>query len=52
MLTLVERKARYSITSESPYHSAVYFTNNLENLKEFFGSKFNEVFKSITVTKL
>lgn len=48
LLTLVERKTRYAIISEMPSHSVVSVTNALEKIKEFFGSKFSEVFKSIT----
>ncbi len=48
LLTLVERKTRYAIISEMPSHSAASVTNTLEKIKEFFGSKFSEVFKSIT----
>ncbi len=31
-----------------PAHSAISVTNSLKKIKEFFGSKFSEVFKSIT----
>lgn len=49
MLTLVKRKTRYTIISEMPSHSAISVTKALDKIKEFFGSKFSEVFKSITV---
>ena len=48
LLTLVERKTRYAIISEMPSHSAISVTKALEKLKDFLGSKFSEVFKSIT----
>lgn len=48
LLTLVERKTRYAIISEMPSHSAISVTKTLDKIKEFFGSKFSEVFKSIT----
>ncbi|WP_300351031.1 IS30 family transposase, partial [Clostridium sp.] len=48
LLTLVERKTRYAIISKTPAHSAISVTNTIEKIKEFFGSKFSEVFKSIT----
>ncbi|MPQ45228.1 IS30 family transposase [Clostridium tarantellae] len=48
LLTLVERKTRYAIISEMSSHSAISVTNALKKIKELFGSKFSEVFKSIT----
>ena len=48
MLTLVERKTRYAIISEIPSHSAISVTKAFGKIKEFFRSKFSEVFKSIT----
>ena len=48
LLTLVERKTRYAIISEMPSHSAIAVTKALDKIKDFFGSKFSEVFKSIT----
>ena len=48
LLTLVERKTRYAIISEMSSHSTISVTKALDKIKEFFGSKFSEVFKSIT----
>ena len=48
LLTLVERKTRYALITEMSSHSAAAVTNTIEKIKEFFGSKFSEVFKSIT----
>lgn len=47
MLTLVERKTRYAIISEMSSHLAKSVTKALDKIKDFFGSKFSEVFKSI-----
>ncbi|SQC85206.1 IS1470, transposase [Clostridium perfringens] len=48
MLTLSSVKLGYAIISEMPSHSAISVTKTLDKIKEFFGSKFSEVFKSIT----
>ncbi len=48
LITLVERKTRYAIISKMPANSAISVTNTIEKIKEFFDSKFSEVFKSIT----
>lgn len=48
LLTLVEHKTRYAIMSEMSSHLAKSITKTLDKIKEFFGSKFSEVFKNIT----
>ena len=48
LLTIVERKTRYSIVLSIDGKRACAVTEAIKELKGFYGDKFNEVFKSIT----
>lgn len=48
LLTIVERKTRNSIVRKIDSKTAVAVTNELGQIRDFFGDKFDKVFKSIT----
>lgn len=48
LLTIVERKTRYSIVLRIDGKTACAVTEGIKELKELYGSRFKEVFKSIT----
>lgn len=48
LLTLVERKTRYAIVLKIPDKTSASVTSAICYLKDFYGSKFSEVFRSIT----
>ena len=48
LLTLVERKTRYAMVLAVPCHSADSVTDTLKRISDLFGTKFTEVFKTIT----
>ena len=48
LLTLVERKTRYSIVISIGGKTAYAVTEGIKELKELYGDKFSKVFKSIT----
>lgn len=48
LLTIVERKTRYSIVLSIDGKTACAVTEGIKELKELYGDKFNDVFKSIT----
>jgi len=48
MLTLVERKTRYTIVLKVSGKTSIAVTQGIKYLQDFYGNKFSEVFKSIT----
>lgn len=48
LLTIVERKTRYSIVLKINGKTASAVTEGMKELKELYGDRFSEVFKSIT----
>ncbi len=48
LLTIVERKTRYSTVLKIAGKTACAVNEGIKELKELYGEKFNEVFKSIT----
>lgn len=48
LLTIVERKTRNDIVHKIESKTADALTNELAKIRDFFGDKFSEVFKTIT----